>query len=600
MKKMFRIISITFALMMALSIGVIPAFAEGNMKKLSIKSIPSEDSLDEQLFSISNPNSSAVVVQCDATQGGYSQSISIPANGTKTIAVPDPGMSGRTVRISYEYNGSTASAFCSSTNSYWIYIQCRLENGQTIRSERKSISQAQGSISVSAPSIQGYKLISESALGHVYNPSSSMAKRTLVFTYKEIVPEPYNIKVSYLDAATGAVIHSVNVNVPVDGVGTHTAPQNYTTGDGKEYELAPGQNAAISHRYSDTGKTVYEVYYNKVAENPSKPYMINIRYQDASSGLVLASKNVTIPVGETVTYGIPKEFADANGKRYIREDGQPSSIVHKANNSTRRYVILFREDKNIPSDPYQIKVTYANAQTGKALESTTLNVAVNATVRHSAPASLTINGTKYTLSQGQSRNIAHAFAQGKKDYTIYYDAEGAAPVTPYSITIRYANAKTSEILFSTTVVVPIRDSVNYIAPAEYTADGIDYVLSNGQTQQIIHNYGDVRRVYYVFYKDANDEVDDNEELLPGDGTIGGLVDFIGGVINNEEENGTIINDNQTPQGETQIDDNQTPLAKNEKNSRNVLMYGGIGCGVIAALALILFFIKRKKEKGQNA
>ncbi len=505
MKKIVMALALAMILVGSTLLSVPVAQASGGLKAPSVVGTPSKDNLNEQLFIITNPNSQAITVEYGTTS--RIGDVTIPANGQKTISVSDPGLAGCTLYVKYSEDGYV---FAQSLNSYYVYVVYRCD-GQTLDSFTKTVSK-NSPLRWDAPEVLNgkYQLASNSPLSHSFNPSCSKDQRTLVFEYELIVPKPYDITVNYLDRATNEVLNTVKVTVPVDGTANFQAPAKLNA-NGGSYALASGQSGSISHDYADGSKT-YTVYYDRQPDAPEKPYRINIRYQDAATGLVLASQNVTVPVGETVTFTVQDRVISSQGLEYRRADGQPTKIVHEANNPTRSYVILFNQVATA-TEPYDITIIYADAATGAELQRHTEHVALNGTARHSAPPTMTVNGTGYTVAVGSSRTIAHNFSNPTRVYYVYYNAEGSDPVTGYNITVRYVDSSDNRVIETHSVTVPVRGTAQHIAPIELRDGDTQYYLAAGQGQVLSHDFADSRRVYNIFYRAATGNVDEDIPVI---------------------------------------------------------------------------------------
>jgi hypothetical protein len=504
MKKSTLIMALVVALIAAAALGGPPALAAGAAKALTVVGIPVEgDNLNAQPIKIANPNSEDITVTYGYVRGGSTVpagSTTVPAKGTRVVSLDDPGMNGFDCYISYEDTaGTTKYAFGKSSNSYYAFIQY-LAAGTVIHEEKVAV-KAGSPAQHTAPAVykSQYRLTSQATLNHVFNSASTMNQRTLKFEYEKIVPQSYDITIQMVERSSGKLLDSATVTVPVDGTATYTAPSSLSAG-GKNYVFSAGEKGKISHGYA-TGAKTYQVYYDRDADAPAKPYSITIRYMDANTGLVLYSTNVTVPVGQTVTVNVKDRVISEQGVEYLRDAGQPSVIRHAANQSARRYDVLFSPAPNATA-PYDITIIYADAQTGAHLGSALVHVDRNATARHTAPDTLTANGAQYAVASGSSREIAHAFANNTRVYTVYYNKAGSAGVSGYDITVKLVNAATNQVLSSQTVAVPVRTNISHVVPANLTVDGVEYALAAGQSQIVRHDFSASRRVYSVFYRNA--------------------------------------------------------------------------------------------------
>lgn len=613
MKKGMRALLGLLMVAVVLALGVHTAKADGAMSAPTIQYVPSDDgTMGKQVFVITNPNGESLDVEWGASDGGAFTSLTLSPGASQTVALSDPSMSGRTLCVIYD-GGKMVNK--RGLSAYYVYVRYETPD-KTLYTQTLTLEKSKGSLSVSAPATyEGYRLVSKSTLGHVFNPNASRSERTLTFTYNEILPEPYTIRAIYKDGETGETLGSATINVPVDGTVTVAAPATLNAG-GKDYALAAGQGG-YTHAYGDS-RTTYEFSYNYVPKAPDKAYSINIKFKDVDTGATLASKNVTVPVGGTATFPVPATYTTGEGAEYEKVSGQPSQIVHAANNATRSYIVNYKS-LGTPTEPYAITIRYANALTGAVLETTSRTVALNGTVSFQAPATLQVGNRDYTLAAGQSRNIVHAFANSTRRYTIYYNEVGGQQAEPYAITIRYTANDTNQTLYSTTVQVPIQYAVYQDVPAEFVYDGNIYTLAAGQSTTIEHNFMDSRRVYNVFYKLAGTAQPNTPPTQPEAPVVTPQPEAT--TAQTTPQPAATVEPGPTP---VTIEDNEVPLAPNasgtpeitdipdgqvpqaaapgQQGGGHALLWWSIGGGAVllAGVAVLLFFIKRRKRQPKEA
>ncbi|MGI6200151.1 MAG: hypothetical protein ACOYJA_05230 [Christensenellales bacterium] len=617
---MKQAIKALFSLAMAavlLAMGVGTAKAEGALAAPTIQYLPSDDrNMGKQVFVITNPNGEAMDVTWGSIEDGGANALTLGAGASRTVTLSDPEYAGKTLFVAYN-DGEMVTK--RGLSSYYVYVRYETVDGATLYTKTVTVEKSRGSVSVSAPATyEGYRLSGKSTQGHVFTPGASLSQRTLTFIYEEILPEPYTIRTVYTDADTGETLGGESINVPVDGSVAVSAPATLSAG-GKDYALAAGQGG-YTHAYGDS-RTTYEFAYRFVPKAPDKAYSINIKFKDADTGAILASKNLTVPVGGTVDFPVPATYTTGDGAEYERAPGEPQKIVHAANNPARAYTVAYKS-LGTATAPYTITIRYANALTGQILGSATRTVEMNGTVSFQAPATLSVGGDAYTLAAGQSRNIVHAFADSARRYTLYYNQAGAQPVEPYAITIRYTANDTNQTLYSATVNVPIQHAVYQQVPTEFVYGGNVYTLAAGQSAVIEHAFSDSRRVYNVFYKLAGPAEPETPPTEPEPPVVAPQPEPTPGPTAEPEVSGSpeasespevsptpvVIEDEQVPLGPnasgapqaTDIPDEPVPLAA-AQDGANAAVWWAISGGVIAAAAIAviaLLLIKRRKRQTQ--
>ncbi|MEG1180671.1 MAG: hypothetical protein RRY69_07065 [Oscillospiraceae bacterium] len=554
MKKHSKVLLATIVVGIAALALSLTAHAELTSSLFAV-SIPSDADLNVQEFAITNPNSEdAVIVYGNAKDSASTEkTASIPAGKTVIVSLSDPGMQGCTLYVSYKLGQNEQTVYCGSTNRYWVHIKYMLDDGVTeLYSDKRAISRAEGSISISAPKIysNSYTLLGADTIGHRFNTASSPEARTVVFTYKVLEPEPYTVKVVYINKNTGSVIYSDDLYVAVNASVTVSPLGSVYDSNGKSYSLDAGQSRH-THAWGDSQRT-YEYYVTQDKQAPGSAYSISVKFKDSVSGLIVASKNVTVPVGTTATYDLPPTYTTGTGKEYTLAAGQPKQIVHAANNAARTYYVMY-DPSGMSSNPYDIRIVYCDAATSAPLKTIKLHVDLNKTVTHEVERTFDLSGVTYNLASGQLLNIAHHFGDVKRTYNIYFEDSAGAAAQPYDIEIQYVKNTTNEVLTSTVIKVPIWQTVVHIAPAQYAVGGNTYIMSNGQSTVVSHDFSALRRVYTVFYRLEGEAGNIVDTVNPGTTIIDDLETIIDITGNTPEE---LEKENIV---ET-IPDNETPLA----------------------------------------
>lgn len=246
------------------------------------------------------------------------------------------------------------------------------------------------------------------------------------------------------------------------------------------------------------------------------------------------------------------------------------------------------------------------------------------------PASFEHNGTTYVPAASNSQPISYKWDDltAGKDLMVYvyYVPEGYVPGSGYDIQVRYQDIATGAILKTDTYSVnpDMTDFLTVVGEENFSADGENYVRLPGQEAGIRHAFYSPTRVYTVYYRNVNDQLNANvviqrtqiiETPRPAAaGAAGGgitaapIATATPGAALPATDAGiapgdatTIINDDGNPlaapdgqsTAEQRIDDNENPLAQAVGNP--AVMAGSIA-GLAALLALLFFFIfKRKKN-----
>ena len=447
------------------------------------------------------------------------------------------------------------------------------------------------------------------------------------FHYTKIVQNPRQVTVYFIDE-NGYALGNDTFTIQPGSSATYTAKSSITVNN-RKYNLAGGQNATITQSYNDTTPN-YTLIYQGEAQTPQNPYTISISYVDSANGAVLKTETVTVPAGGRVEFPVAGSFVSSSYTEYERAANQPAVITHTSGESTRSYTVAF--DRVSEQKPYSISVYCVDSVTGTLLASESLTVDVNGTAVYSFPSSLSHGGSQRT-------------------YYVYYNEVGTELPSQYQITVRYIDVTSNETLHTENVTVSDGQGVTIEAPADYEANGEEYVLLSGQTGSLSHSFYSPRRAYAIYYRNINDtanaesQVNEIVQVIEVEGeqveqivtTVttpvvneqGEATDETTTIIYNEDgeqvdEQGQLIPDEEVPlapsvpetdeaeaeedtteaadeetQGETaQIEDETVPMASSVPGGHgpSAGMIAGISAAAVAVIAAIIAFVVVKKKR----
>ena len=366
------------------------------------------DSATTHKFQLSNTTGQEISIDWKTDYTGWNN-LTIPANGSKVITCEDSSMSGLILTV---YCGGELKTQ-RSLNMYTVNVYYRDQDGNLLEQTTRTSTMSNG-VSNTAPSTltkngETYTLAESAYKEYTYQSGIT----EISYTYQHQVKEPYSCPVVYVDQ-NGNQIGSANFTVQPNQTASFTPPASVTGTNGRSYTLMAGQSA-VSHAYNQ-GAQEYVFRYQIVREESQNPYLIRVQYQTAD-GELLASNNVTVQSGRTVTFQVANEYTSADGVEYTRAAGEPATIRHTYGDSTRLYVVRFNQAA--ANAPYDITVRYINALTGESLANNTVRVGLNATARFQVQNSVTSGGKTYLLASGQPREISHNFGDAQRVYNVY-------------------------------------------------------------------------------------------------------------------------------------------------------------------------------------
>lgn len=266
-----------------------------------------------------------------------------------------------------------------------------------------------------------------------------------------------------------------------------------------------------------------------------EPYVANIQYVDSESDEALSADELPaglvdqLIVNKEYSYTPPKyiyitrngdvvgyELADsdtltfapgdanAGGNVKIKykqmnlNDGEATWVVQSINGTT---------DAQLALDEY--KVTADSPQTHKVAKSYNSANAAGEQVTM-VPVAAIANDNQVFDPKADSYDLTFENSAAINRLKIYYAPEGTTTYDDYTVTVNYVNITNGQTVGSQSIpmsgsMVENREYYEIQIPANYTANGANYVLLNGQDSTINHNYFSPH-TYTVYYRNANDDL----------------------------------------------------------------------------------------------
>ncbi len=507
------------------------------------------DSPDEQKFRITNNGEAGVFVV--STTG---EKISLEAGGSATFTVSTSERVGVTV---IREDNPADNRFVNSLNQHYVTLYVQYGSGSREAYDTATVSLDEGQKRVSVPEMASVG----SEMYQCSNPSAYVEYGTssVTFKYEKVQQNPRVVTVYFIDE-NGYALDNDTFEIQPGSSASYEVPATLHI-NGKNYNLAGGQSSTIHQDYNDTTDSYTRIYQGE-AQQPASPYTISIRYQDAETGARIGSETVTVPVNSTVDFETPASYVTSDYTSYERAAGQPENIRHTSGDSTRTYTVLYNRVSE--QKEYTISIHLVDSISGTLLDAETIRVPVNGTATFELPGSLSHSGRSYLLADGQGTEIRHSYGGSQRTYYVYYNQEGANVPSEYTLTIRYLDISSGQVIFTDSQTVSGGNAAQIQTPASYQAGGESYVLLSGQEETTSHSFYSPIRTYVFYYRNVNDTANADAEVNYD------YVTVVDETTGEETEEPVTTVTTTTPEGEEeeltfneegeQIPDEEVPLA----------------------------------------
>jgi hypothetical protein len=312
------------------------------------------------------------------------------------------------------------------------------------------------------------------------------------FIYVEHTAAALTGSVSYVDAA-GAVLKTDTYTV------TESAPASYTVlsqfdASGVTYVPVNSADAgkAITANYTDP--SIDHVILCRELKNAADgAYRAIIRMVDAADPAKVLMSD-TVSVTKAYAYSAPGSFcrsSSTSATLYTLADAGLASIALAPGDSgvdpvtlTKVITVPYTAQDNTKAVDWLIYKMdgSTNTQIG---EPEKISVKPGETKTYTA-AALTVNGTSYQPASGST--YTYTYGGANLIQYVYYVPAGYVPAAAYAVTVQYKNIADGSVLFTQQVnAAPGADTL-ITSPAQYSANGQNYVRLDGQEDTLRHSF----------------------------------------------------------------------------------------------------------------
>lgn len=593
MKKRLIMTLLVVAILIVGLFAVVGTASAAETISVTSKALESGNS-DEQTFTVTNNSTTEsadlqVSAGTGSLQGGGANFPSLQAGKSMNVTVKYALTSGRariTVMAAFE-NGAVDSVPATHTGQFRARVSHKV-NGEVKDTEYVTVGYSENkTVSAKTSFVLGGV---EYTVQGGSNQTVNVSTRDVTFNYVEKQYTPDTVGVNLLNAnGKTAIATKVSTSLTKEaGSWVYTAPAEITY-NGARYERIGG--GAITHTYANGTTKDYDVFYNKITENPAKPYTITIRYEDANGAYLTQDAVVVQPTGTTVQPTLKSELR-SGGKTYKPQAGQ--SVTHKVSDGAKTYTVVCNE---VESQAYSITVVYRNSVTAERIGSATVTVNPGSTVNITSPSTY----GEYTKVAGQA-DQGHRYGDTLTTYTYYYSPRG---VESEVVTVYFVDANTDRVLNTATAVA---SAGNPATIAKLQFEGFE-LASWETTEDVVHEYGAAKKFYRVYYIAEGEEEPVEPPVEPVTPPVVVPEDIVEPVAPVEEEPTAPVDEeiptpvtpigpgeNEGNEGEEEtITDPETPLGPGGSTKIDPLW----ALALIPAIALIVFLIVVKKKSAEE-
>lgn len=462
--------------------------------------------------------------------------------------------------------------------------------------------------------------------------------------------------VKYTDA-TGATIASTKIpGLAYGEERTVEIPSIVTADNGDMYRTVFFKNSVTAVNPGQTSFSVYCAKMSAADQTAAGFYLATIKMVD-QDGNVIATDSVNV-TGEFV-YTCPTNIYKnetvnaATGEVAVVTyaiDAQPVIRLSAAKdgviNHERTITVPYTAQ---PLDAAEATVTFNLVDGSKRINDAdrvlgkVQIVANEATPTVQPEATVQVDGTTYYIA-GDPADYAYTLHSGAMpSIDVYYTPDGYTAPGAYDVKVNYVNFVTNEVIESHSYTSDASANARILieTPAEFSANGVDYVRLAGQENDIQHSYYSGIASYTVYYRDVNDTLTSGtvintirvvyqdgtatggatEGAAAGDATdaVAALADGATAlqlnvartynVLDGTDNNATLTNESGVDSNTERIEDSETPLASGFDTGASSSAASSlasiaqwalpVGIGVVGVIIALIAFLAIRRRKNDD-
>ena len=333
------------------------------------------------------------------------------------------------------------------------------------------------------------------------------------YAYKPYIPaSSVDGAIRYTDVKTGNQLsyYTTIAGLTEGESRTMSIPTDFSC-DGKRYRTLAFVDSVTATYPSEISFTIPVVAMGDLVD--SEAYTAAIALKAGDITIATDAVNVKDPVQYTAPLTIYKTVGDKVLTYTLKSE--PSVLLGFGDNKA-----LFTEfEYELQAEtPATIDVVYNlldgrernNAASAEKRHLGTKTVTVSADNPSATPdGTITVNGTKYTLA-GTPDMYEYTYGSQKAPVIdAYYVPENYQADEPYQVTVNYVNYFDRSVIDSETFEsepTATTDMV-FVGPEQFEKGGVTYVRLAGQEEGVSHNYFSRNNTYTVYYRDANQKLE---------------------------------------------------------------------------------------------
>ena len=343
--------------------------------------------------------------------------------------------------------------------------------------------------------------------------TATASGKDLKFTYKQYDPQStIDGVIRYLDVKSG---QALKYTTPISGLAKDETREVKLPDSIKEngyvYRPISFETSVIA---KNPGTTSFSIpVFALGVDDAGASYMADIKLKAGDETIASDAVFVSVPT----TYTAPDTiYKKRNGMVYTYKliDSPTYTFDPKAAEGERSKTFGYEQ---LPFESTEIDVTFnridgqkrVGARNRKLADPEIVKVDKDNITAMPTQETIEANGTTYKMV-GEPGDYEYTYGSGEVPVIdVYYVPKDYEASEPYQVTVNYVNFYDRSVIDSETFESSPDSlgNVDFTAPENFSANGVDWVRLDGQGSSISHNYYSNRTGYTIYYRDSSQKLE---------------------------------------------------------------------------------------------